>query len=124
MRRKTYEQAKAFEQSRSKAGRHLCSHAVQAKNGNAEFVADATGFTQKMIHQRGENVWPVGGAGIITSLSNADFVDEIILSIHSMILGRGVLLFKGLDERHGLKLVDSKMYPSRFEQLHYTVIHA
>ena len=37
--------------------------------------------------------WLVGGSEIISILMNANMVDEIILSIHPLILGNGISLF-------------------------------
>ena len=77
-----------------------------------------------MIHQQGKDIWLVGGAEVITPLLNASLVNEIILSMHRVILGRGIPLFKGIEWRHSLKLVDSKAYLTGLAQLHYKIVHA
>lgn len=41
----------------------------------------------------------MGGSDIASMLLNADLVDEIVLSIHPIILGGGVPLFRGIRQR-------------------------
>ncbi|MGI0019677.1 MAG: dihydrofolate reductase family protein [Nitrososphaera sp.] len=123
--RKTYEQAAGFGEYPFRGKQvYVFTRSPGKKDGNVEFVADAAGFTQKMVGKQGGDAWLVGGAEIITSLLNAGLVDEIILSIHPVILGKGIPLFKDIEGRHGLKLVDSKAYPSGLAQLRYKVVHA
>ena len=40
-----------------------------------------------------KDIWLLGGGEIVSILLNAGLVDEIILSIHPIILGKGVPLF-------------------------------
>ena len=54
----------------------------------------------------GGDIHAVGGATLISSLVNADLVDEIRLVVQPIILGGGTLLFKDVKERHALTLLE------------------
>jgi dihydrofolate reductase len=68
---------------------------------------------------QGKYIWLVGGAEIITPLLNAGLIDEIILSIHPVVLGRGIPLFRNIERQHDLELTGSTAYPSGLVQLRY-----
>jgi dihydrofolate reductase len=77
-------------------------NAKRAGDQNAEFVSsDVPEFVRKLICSQGRDIiWLVGGADIISILLNAGLVDEIILSIHPIILGSGIIpLFKDIQGR-------------------------
>jgi dihydrofolate reductase len=46
-------------------------------------------------------------------------LDEIILSIHPIVLGKGIPLFRNLQRQMNLKLAKSIPYESGLVQLHY-----
>jgi dihydrofolate reductase len=73
-------------------------NAKRTGDRNAEFVSsDVPEFVRKLIRSQGRDIWLVGGADIISILLNAGLVDEIILSIHPIILSSGIiLLFKDI----------------------------
>jgi dihydrofolate reductase len=62
--------------------------------------------------QPGKNIWLYGGAKIVTAFFNLDLIDEYRLAVHPVILGKGKPLFQNIEERHKLKLVESKGYES------------
>jgi dihydrofolate reductase len=43
--------------------------------------------------QHGKNIWLIGGGEINTTLLNAGLIDEMILTIIPIILGKGIPLF-------------------------------
>lgn len=57
-----------------------------------------------MKQQPGEGIYAVGGGTFVSSLMNADLVDEIRLVVHPVVLGGGKALFKDIERRHDLKL--------------------
>jgi dihydrofolate reductase len=61
-----------------------------------------------MKQQSGKNMLALGGATLISSLMNLGLIDEIHLMINPLVLGRGKSLFKDVEERHSLKLVQAK----------------
>jgi dihydrofolate reductase len=93
---------------------------TQTSFPNVQFVQDdIPEFVQSLKHQKGKNIWLFGGSEIIHPLIQQDLVDEMMLSIHPVLLGDGVPLFKKLDERKSLRLSDSITYPSGLVQLIY-----
>lgn len=69
--------------------------------------------------QPGKNIWLYGGASLITSFLNLDLVDEYQLAIQPVILGKGKPLFQNIEQRHKLKLIEAKDYPSGVTVLTY-----
>jgi len=63
----------------------------------------------------------VGGAEIISSFVNYGFVDEIILSIIPVVLGKGIPLFKNIQKEAKLELIKTTDYDALVE-LHYKVL--
>jgi dihydrofolate reductase len=70
----------------------------------------------------GKDIWLLGGGEIASILLNADLVDEIILSIHPVILGRGIPLFSNIRKRVNLQLLESNTFGSGLVQLCYGVL--
>ncbi len=59
---------------------------------------------KRLKNQPGKNMHVVGGAMLVSSMINAGLIDEIRLMIRPVLLGGGKALFKGVTERHFLKL--------------------
>lgn len=69
--------------------------------------------------QAGKNIWFFGGAELANSFFNAGLIDEMLLSVHPLILGNGKLLFGKLDRRIPYQLVNAKTYNTGLVQLAY-----
>ncbi|MBI2145333.1 dihydrofolate reductase family protein [Candidatus Woesearchaeota archaeon] len=52
-------------------------------------------------------------------LLNADLIDEYVISIHPVILGKGIPLFTGIKKQHWLKLDGIKKFKSGLVQCTY-----
>jgi dihydrofolate reductase len=76
-------------------------------------------FVKKIKSDKGKNIWLYGGAEIIAPLVKEDLVDEMILSVHPILLGNGIPLFNKISPRKNLTLVDTTSYPSGLVQLIY-----
>jgi dihydrofolate reductase len=61
----------------------------------------------------------VGGASLASTLIRAGLVDEYRISIHPVILGAGTPFFPGLEDRIGLKLVETRTFDSGVVYLRY-----
>jgi dihydrofolate reductase len=127
--RKTYEQARGFEQKPFSGKKVYVFTRSPGKNDNdddndVEYVADPAGFTRKLVNMQGGDIWLVGGAEIITPLLNAGLIDEIMLFVHPIILGRGIPLFRDIAEQQQLKLAGSVAYPSGLVELRYDIVRA
>ncbi len=54
---------------------------------------DIAQFTRELKRQAGGDIWLVGGDEINTLMLNAGLIDEVVLSIHPVVVGRGIPLF-------------------------------
>lgn len=87
---------------------------------NVVFVSeDIPGFVRSLRNKKGKNIWLFGGSEIIHPLIQENLVDEMMLSIHPLLLGGGLSLFKNLDERKTFRLSDSITYDTGLVQLIY-----
>ena len=90
----------------------------QKKNENVEFVSDVKKFVKDGFNEMGKNIWLVGGAQIIASFLKQKAVDEIIVTIIPVILGKGLPLFKNTESEIKLELIKTEKY-AQLVDLHY-----
>jgi dihydrofolate reductase len=76
---------------------------------------------RKMKQQPGNDMYAVGGAKLVSSLMNLGLVDELRLLVNPLILGGGKALFKDVEDRHALKLVQAKPFKSGRVSLTYVM---
>ena len=93
----------------------------QTKDENAEFVSDVDKFVKDGFPGVDKNIWLVGGAQIIASFLKQKVVDEIIVTIVPIILGKGIPLFKNIENETKLELVKTEKY-TQLVDLHYTIL--
>jgi dihydrofolate reductase len=120
--RRTYDQSLEFDEYPYKGGKkvYVFTREKRASDQNAEFISsDVAGFVSRLVQSPGKDIWLVGGADIASILLNADLVDEIILSIHPVVLGTGIPLFKDVQKDLKLKLRKTVPFESGLVQLHY-----
>jgi len=90
------------------------------KTENVQFVSgDVREFVESLQKNPGEGIWLVGGAELIASFLKWDLIDEMILSIHPVVLGKGIPLFGGDCEPIELTLTKCMPYDSGLVQLWY-----
>jgi dihydrofolate reductase len=66
----------------------------------------------KLKAQPGKNLGVSGSVGLVRSLFRAGLLDELSLTIHPVVVGKGDRLFRDGDDLKRLKLVDSKTTPT------------
>jgi len=91
------------------------------KDENVEFVSKVEEFTNKLISSSGKDIWLVGGSDIASTFLNNKFVDELILSVIPLVLGKGIPLFKNIKEEIKLELIKTTEYTKLIE-LSYKVL--
>jgi len=90
------------------------------KRKNVLFVSgNIATFVKDLKAQDGKDIWLVGGADLVHSFLELDLIDEMILSVHPIVLGRGIPLFQKSGRRYGFELIGSRSYSTGLVQLHY-----
>lgn len=103
--------------------RYVFSTTKDTFEGNATVVkSDIADLIQKLKQQPGKNIWLYGGASLITTFMNLDLVDEFRIAVMPVIIGQGKPLFKDIQNRHKLKLVDIKTSKAGVLGLHYEAV--
>jgi len=120
MGRKTYEKSLEFEEHPFR-GKKVYVFSRSVKEKGVEFVSDVVGFMKKLVRSKGKDIWLVGGSEIVSIFLNEGLIDEIILSIHPVILGRGIPLFKNVQKEVWLKMQKSVSFDSGLVQIHYVL---
>jgi dihydrofolate reductase len=124
MGRKTYDKALEFEEHPFKGKKsYVFSKNPTAKNKDQdiEFISDIIEFVKHLIRLKGKDIWLVGGSDIISIFLNANLIDEVILSIHPIVLAKGIPLFRNIQTQLDLKLIKSIYYESGLIQSHYEI---
>jgi dihydrofolate reductase len=75
----------------------------------------------RIKNEPGKDIWLFGGASLSSSLLNYNLVDEIILAVHPILLGKGKPLVTDIKSRIPLALTGSKVYSSGLVMLNYSV---
>jgi dihydrofolate reductase len=95
---------------------------TNSKHLEADYVkfinVDITAFVKSLKNKNGKDIWLVGGGQINTIMLNAGIIDEIILSIHPIILGRGIKLFEGEPLQSDFSLTNTISFESGLVQLY------
>lgn len=92
------------------------------KDENIQFVHDINKFVKEIVSKSGTDIWLVGGTEIISEFVNLGFIDEIILSIIPVVLGKGIPLFKNIQKEIKVELVKTTDYGGLVE-LHYKILN-
>lgn len=71
--------------------------------------------------QPGKDIYVVGGAALVGSLINAGWIDELRLTVHPVVLGQGKALFKAVEQRQRLELVEARPQKAGLVSLIYTM---
>jgi dihydrofolate reductase len=86
----------------------------------AKMVRDLSEL-RALKEQPGKNIYVVGGPTLVTSLLNANLLDELRLIVHPLLLGGGKALFEGVHEHRPLHFVAAEPTPSGRVVLSYRV---
>ena len=72
----------------------------------------------ELKQEAGKNIL-VGSPSLIVALANLGLIDEYQLSVQPIVLGSGLPLFKGIQDRINLKLLKTKTFGSGAVALYY-----
>ncbi|MEG4454540.1 dihydrofolate reductase family protein [Microcoleus sp. N9_A1] len=123
MGRKTYEQVLTFGEYpyQEKKSYVFTKNLDFQGTSDVEVVTDLESFVNDLRLLEGKNIWLVGGALLIRDFLNQNFVNEVILSVHPLILGEGIPLFVNPINTTALQLTGCQTYSSGMVQLSYDV---
>jgi len=77
---------------------------------------------RRLKQRAGKNMVVWGGARFASSLIGLGLVDEYRLLVNPVILGKGKPLFRSMNERRRIKLVDAKKFRSGIVLLRYKAL--
>lgn len=99
---------------------YVFSRSLMGGDEHAEFVNQPVKeFVDMLREQEGKDIWLVGGSELIAGFMMAGLVDEFIVSVHPMILGDGIPLFKPGIPSCPLRLIGTESFSSGLVQMHY-----
>jgi dihydrofolate reductase len=83
-----------------------------------KFVSsDICDFVSELKKSKGKDIWLIGGGKINKVLLNNDLIDEIIITIKTVILGEGIPLFSSGTEFKKFEVIESKTLDNTFVQI-------
>lgn len=86
-----------------------------------EYISsDFKEFAENLKTQEGSDIWLVGGGNLIKQFLSHRLVDEIVLFVHPILLGKGIPLFLPFEEEIDLKLIETKTFNNGIVKLAYT----
>jgi dihydrofolate reductase len=91
------------------------------KDENVEFASNVEEFTRKFVSSSKGNIWLVGGSELFSAFLQHKLVNEIILSVIPIVLGKGISLFQNINQEIKLELMKTTKY-SGLVELHYKVL--
>jgi len=100
---------------------YVFSRTVSHDNENVKFFSgDVVDFTNQLKNKEGKNIWVMGGGDLIHSFINKKLVDELIITVSPVLIGKGIPLFKEIDFELELTLKSINRF-NQFAEIRYEV---
>lgn len=121
--RKSYEQlVRELPNAFSDKKKVVFSKTLNTNDNSLNIISENLEEEVKTIQNSpGKDIWLFGGASLTSSMINANLVDELIISVHPLILSNGKPLFIDIKNRRKLTLIDNKTYSTGLVQLYYKI---
>lgn len=101
---------------------YVFSRTASGRNENVEYVSgDIGAFVEELKRRPGKDIWLVGGSELIEGFMEAGAVDEFMIGVIPVLIGRGIPLFRKNSRQERLKMKNH----FRFDDcvmLHYEVL--
>jgi dihydrofolate reductase len=127
MGRKTWEQAKTFEDVPF-AGKKVIvftrSNAVSSEDRIRFVQGDTSTIISEVRNTIAKDIWLIGGGDLIQQFVAGSLIDEYRIFVHPIILGEGVPLFIQQSERTNLTFESSQSFASGLVELRYRRHHS
>jgi dihydrofolate reductase len=94
------------------------SFKAKTKNTNILYNIDKLSIASLKSKSK-KNIWIVGGGKIITAFLNHNAVDEMLLTIIPIILGKGIRLFPDAPKETNFKLIQAESFDTGLVNLTY-----
>ena len=89
-------------------------------NPNAKLVrGNLAGEVDDLKKSIGKNIMIFGSPGLVQSCCKLGLVDEFVINVNPVVLGAGISMFGGIDQRINLRLVQSTEFKLGVVGLHY-----
>jgi dihydrofolate reductase len=88
-------------------------------NNTTLIKADIAEEVAKLKEQPGKDLVIFGSPGLTQAFLQLDLVDEYRLTVNPVVLGKGMPLFKGINDSIKLKLLETRTFKSGVLGLHY-----
>lgn len=121
MGRKTYDLCLSFgEYPYPNIPNYVWSRTPRDENGDATFLSgDAAGWLGDLKLKAGKAIWLVGGSALVGEATARNLLDELIISVHPIVLGDGVPLFPRGLPRQKFQFIQAQSFSSGLVQLTY-----
>lgn len=102
---------------------YIFTHTSQtSSNENLQFVSGSVKeFVENLKQKDGKNILLMGGGILAKTFFKDKLIDEMILGIQPVILGKGIPLFLSQDNQFELELFDTKIRKSGTVQVSYRI---
>lgn len=98
---------------------YVFSRSIQEPNDNVEYVeGNIVEFIDRLKGVEGKNIWIVGGGDLLTYFVKEDLIDEFIITVAPVIIGKGIPLFNRQNTEIELELKNIRRF-NQFVELHY-----
>lgn len=100
---------------------YVITHTTQPNKENIIFYTKSiSDLIHELKQKEGKNIYCDGGAMLVQTLMRENLIDEMIISIIPILLGKGIRLFENNNITNHLKLIDTKYFDTGLVQVHYT----
>ena len=82
-------------------------------------TGDLTSEIARLKNQNGKDMIVYGGASFVSALIKEGLIDEFHLFVNPVVLGKGLTIFKDVNHKQGLTLVNSASFECGIVLLHY-----
>jgi dihydrofolate reductase len=121
--RKTYDQMVGWGMPQGYDGmtNYVFSRSRRADDGVPvrHVTGDLPGFVRTLKREPGKDIWLVGGGDLVDGFREHDLIDDVILSVHPVLLGDGIPLFPDRHQPMPLLLERCVEYERGLVQLWY-----
>ncbi len=91
-------------------------------NEYVTFISDdVVPFSKELKNRNGQSIWLVGGGNLLDTFLKEKLVDELIVTVAPVLLGKGIPLFGNNSFQTPLSLISINRI-NQFVELHYEVV--